>query len=86
MLHGCSLDARLAMANDYDVSRASTRNTTRTTTRVHTKLFADLIGIPVMVESSPYAERIREYRPFICSNFILPVLVRICPRGEKLDR
>ncbi|CAM9759835.1 unnamed protein product [Choristocarpus tenellus] len=50
------------------------------------KLFALLVGVPVMVKSKPYKETLQEFKPFVCSDFVVPMLVRLCPPGEKLDQ
>lgn len=50
------------------------------------QVFAELCGVPVMVQRRPYVERMVEFRPFACSDFIIPMLGRLCPPGEKLDR
>lgn len=39
-----------------------------------------------MVQTRPYAERVAEFRPFACSDFIIPMLTKLCPPGEKMDR
>ncbi|CAM9711880.1 unnamed protein product [Ectocarpus sp. 12 AP-2014] len=39
-----------------------------------------------MVQVRPYAERVAEFRPFACSDFIIPMLTKLCPPGEKMDR
>ncbi|CAM9972058.1 unnamed protein product [Ectocarpus fasciculatus] len=39
-----------------------------------------------MVQMRPYAERVAEFRPFACSDFIIPMLTKLCPPGEKMDR
>lgn len=39
-----------------------------------------------MVQARPYAERVTEFRPFACSDFIIPMLTKLCPPGEKMDR
>lgn len=48
--------------------------------------FAELIGVPVMVNTRPYAEQMAEFRPFACSDFVLPLLTKLCPPEEKMDR
>eukprot|EP00903_Cladosiphon_okamuranus_P015163 g14021.t1 len=50
------------------------------------KVFAELTGVSVMVQRRPYAERAVEFRPFACSDFIIPMLTKLCPQGEKMDR
>ncbi|CAN0028454.1 unnamed protein product [Ectocarpus sp. 6 AP-2014] len=39
-----------------------------------------------MVQARPYAERVAEFRPFACSDFIIPMFTKLCPPGEKMDR
>ncbi|CAM9522925.1 unnamed protein product [Ectocarpus sp. 8 AP-2014] len=39
-----------------------------------------------MVQARPYAERVAGFRPFACSDFIIPILTKLCPPGEKMDR
>ncbi|CAM9437381.1 unnamed protein product, partial [Scytosiphon promiscuus] len=48
--------------------------------------FAELIGVPVMVQMRPYAEQMVEFRPFACSDFVIPLLTKLCPPEEKMDR
>ena len=50
------------------------------------QVFAELTGVSVMVQRRPYAERMPEFRPFACSDFIIPMLTKLCPPGEKMDR
>jgi len=50
------------------------------------QVFAELTGVSVMVQKRPYAERMVEFRPFACSDFVVPMLTRLCPSGEKMDR
>ncbi|CAM9880347.1 unnamed protein product, partial [Discosporangium mesarthrocarpum] len=50
------------------------------------KLFAILVGVPIMVQPKPYSEVAHEFKPFSCSDFMVPMLIRLCPKGEKLDR
>lgn len=49
-------------------------------------MFAELTGVPVMVNRRPYAERMVQFRPFACSDFIIPMLGRLCPPEDKMDR
>lgn len=44
------------------------------------------MGVPTMVQKKPYVERLREFRPFACSDFIIPMLTKLCPEGDKVDR
>ncbi|CAB1107553.1 unnamed protein product [Ectocarpus sp. CCAP 1310/34] len=53
--------------------------------RPREQAFAELIGVPIMVQARPYVERVVEFRPFACSDFIIPVLTKLCPPGEKMD-
>lgn len=53
---------------------------------VRKQTFAELIGVPVMVQARPYAERMAEFRPFACSDFVVPLLTKLCPPDEKMDR
>ena len=50
------------------------------------QMFADLTGVPVMVQKKPYEERLGEFRPFTCSDFIIPMLAKLCPEDDKVDR
>lgn len=52
----------------------------------HAQVFADLVGVPMMTQKKPYTERLREFKPFACSDFVIPLLDRLCPAGDKLDR
>ena len=50
------------------------------------QVFAALAGVPVMVQKKPYEERLGEFRPFTCSDFIIPMLAKLCPEDDKVDR
>lgn len=50
------------------------------------QMFAALTGVPVMVQKKPYEERLGEFRPFTCSDFIIPMLAKLCPEDDKVDR
>lgn len=39
-----------------------------------------------MVQKKPYIEHMNEFQPFACSDFLIPLLTKLCPDEEKLDR
>eukprot|EP00752_Nemacystus_decipiens_P002503 g2352.t1 len=82
-------DGAYAAVSSLSHSSRPSKTAVLSTERVNAqiaKVFAELTGVSVMVQSRPYAERAAEFRPFACSDFVIPVLTRLCPQGEKMDR